>query len=176
MIPENIDIDISCQSELWTEYCSEYTGLMESCFAQIIKLVPEAEFFKIFPHLELSILLTDDQNIRQLNKEYRGRDKATNVLSFPSLSYDDIQNHQRPDCEIPEYPVVLGDIIFAFETIRGEASAQNKSFSDHFCHLFIHGMLHLLGYDHAVDIEAQGMEALEKELLLKLSIDDPYQD
>ncbi len=174
MIPVNIDINL--QSEIWVEYCPEYTGLMESCFEQVMKLVPEAEFFKDIPHLELSILLTDDQNIRRLNKTYRGKDKATNILSFPSLSNDDIQNYQRPDCEFPEYPVTLGDIIFAFETMKCEASAQGKKFSDHFCHLFIHGILHLLGYDHAGDIEAQAMENMEKKLLLKLSIDDPYQD
>jgi len=176
MISDNIDIDISSQSENWAAYCPDYSAYIESCFEQIIGGVPEAICLMRLPHLELSILLTDDHNIRQLNKEYRDKDKATNVLSFPSLSYNDFQNYQKPGGLIPEYPVALGDIIFAFETIKHEAEAQNKKFSDHFCHLYIHGMLHLLGYDHQEEGPARNMESLEKKLLSQLSIDDPYQD
>lgn len=170
MIPENIDLDISANS-VWDDQFPDYTARIAACFELIMKHVPQARNFDQIPHLELSILLSDDQNIQVLNKNYLDKNKATNVLSFPALSEEDINISLMRDSEIP---VVLGDIIFAFETIKGEASAQGKSFSDHFCHLCLHGMLHLLGYNHIEAGQADEMEALEKRLLSKLSIDDPY--
>ncbi len=172
MISENIELDISA-SAVWQEQFPEYGERIAACFEQILEHVPEAQNFERFTHLELSILLGEDQDIRQLNKNYRDKEQATNVLSFPSLSQDEIDLSLKQDSEIP---VTLGDIIFAFETIKSEALDQGKSFSDHFCHLCLHGMLHLLGYDHMEDVQAEEMEALEKNLLSKLSIDDPYQD
>ncbi|PCI49324.1 MAG: rRNA maturation RNase YbeY [Alphaproteobacteria bacterium] len=174
MIPENIELDICLQSPDWDVGFPDYKACIETCFEQIVTQVPEARNFDHIPHLELSILLSDDQNIRELNKDYRGKDKATNVLSFPSLSPEDIDVFLRKGSEIPDFPIILGDIIFAYQTIKDEAREQGISFSDHFCHLCLHGMLHLLGYDHIEDSQADAMEVLEKKLLSKLSIDDPY--
>ncbi|MCK5423735.1 MAG: rRNA maturation RNase YbeY [Emcibacter sp.] len=173
MIPENIELDISSGTE-WNEQFPEYKAQITACFEQIMADVPEAKNFGKIPHLELSVLLTDDQNIQELNRDYRGKDKATNVLSFPSLSAEDIDIFLKQGLETPEFPIVLGDIIFGYQTIASEARNQGKSFSDHFCHLCLHGMLHLIGYDHVEDGQAGIMEALEKRLLSKLSIDDPY--
>ena len=173
---DNIDIDISVANAIWDTQIPDYKPLIESCLEQIISHVPEAQNFRKFNHLELSVLLTDDQNIHILNRDYRGKDKPTNVLSFPSLSEDEIERYLRGSDQLPQYPVSLGDVIFAYETIAGESVAQGKKFEDYFCHLSVHGILHLLGYDHMNDKEQRKMESIEKAILLKLSIDDPYRD
>lgn len=113
---------------------------------------------------EVSIVLTDDAEQRQLNREWRGKDAPTNVLSFPQIE--------------PFAPVVgiLGDIILARQTLEREAADLGKSFSDHFTHLVVHGFLHILGYDHVEDDQAKAMEALETRILASLGVDDPYGD
>lgn len=116
---------------------------------------------------EAGIRLSDDATVQGLNRDYRGKDTPTNVLSFATLDDD------APLA--PGAPVLLGDIIIALETITREARDQNKTFSDHFRHLVVHGMLHLLGFDHETDAEAEDMEALEKRILSDLGIDDPYE-
>lgn len=115
---------------------------------------------------EVNVLLTTDEEIRILNKEWRGLDKPTNVLSFPT----------DPDAPQPtEEAPVLGDLALAYETIAAEAHAQNKSMVHHTAHLIVHGCLHLLGYDHDEDSDAAVMEAREIALLKTLEIADPYQ-
>lgn len=111
---------------------------------------------------ELSILLTNDEEQHALNKEWRGKDSSTNVLSFPQIE--------------PFGPVVglLGDITLARETLEREAAELDKSFTDHFTHLVVHGFLHILGYDHIGDAEALHMESLETQILASLGVDDPY--
>ncbi|ALG70340.1 rRNA maturation factor [Azospirillum thiophilum] len=118
---------------------------------------------------ELSIVLADDELVHRLNREYRGKDKPTNVLSFA------LTEAEEPEPE-DGMPVMLGDIILAYETIAREASEQRKNFKDHMTHLVMHGVLHLLGYDHETDDEAEEMEALETRLLATLGIADPYAD
>ena len=176
MMLDNIDVGTSLQSALWQDHFPEYEDHIAACLEQFVLMVPEARNFNRLPGLELSILFSDDDNIRQLNRQYRQMDKATNVLSFPSLSGDDIDCLLIKVRMVPEFPVLLGDIAFAFETIDREARTQGKKFPDHFCHLFLHAMLHLLGYDHIEPGQRGRMETLEKKLLAKLSIDDPYQD
>ena len=114
---------------------------------------------------ELSLLLTDDRRIRIVNRDWRGFDKATNVLSFPAAPPDRIASSP-----------VLGDIVVAYENVAREAQAENKSLPDHFSHLVIHGPLHLLGEDHESDAQAQRMESLEVAALARLGIADPYAD
>lgn len=120
---------------------------------------------KPFPGAELSLLLTDDRRIRIVNRDWRGFDKATNVLSFPAAPAD----------RIAASPV-LGDIVIAYETVAREAETEGKSVADHFSHLVIHGLLHLLGEDHETEAEAQRMEGLEVAALARLGIADPYAD
>ena len=118
--------------------------------------------------IEISILLTDDAQVRQLNRDYRHKDNPTNVLSFPAL--DD-------DTPIPpEGPVLLGDVIIARETTEREAFEESKSLKHHLSHLVVHGVLHLLGYDHDEDDEAEEMESLERSILGALGVPDPYED
>ena len=111
---------------------------------------------------ELSILLTNDEEQHALNREWRGKDSSTNVLSFPQIE--------------PFGPVagLLGDITLAHETLVREAEEQGVSLADHFTHLVVHGFLHILGYDHLTDAEALQMESLETQILGSLGVGDPY--
>jgi len=118
---------------------------------------------------ELAVMLTDDAGIRTLNGNWRGIDKPTNVLSFPALQPT---GPTGPD----DAPRMLGDIAIAYETTRKEADDEQKPFVHHLSHLAIHGFLHLIGYDHEKDDEAETMESLETEILAQLGIPDPYTD
>jgi probable rRNA maturation factor len=121
---------------------------------------------------EVSLLLSDDCEIRSLNAAYRGRDKATNVLSFPALDLD--RGETAAAAPPPVGPLLLGDIALSVDRLRAEADAEGKSFADHFCHLLVHGTLHLLGYDHEEEADALVMEALEVRILAALRIASPY--
>ncbi len=116
---------------------------------------------------ELSLVLADDALVRTLNRDYRGQDKATNVLSFAALDDEDAP---QPD----DGPLLLGDVIIAFETTRTEAETEGKPLADHLAHLVVHGVLHLLGFDHVDDDEAEEMETLERTILAALGVPDPY--
>jgi probable rRNA maturation factor len=118
---------------------------------------------------ELAVMLTDDAGIRTLNRNWRGIDKPTNVLSFPALQPT---GSGGPN----EAPRMLGDIAIAYETMRREADDEQKPFDHHLSHLAIHGFLHLMGYDHEADDDAEAMETLEQEILAQLGIPDPYAD
>ncbi len=113
---------------------------------------------------ELSLVFTNDADIREINAKWRHIDKPTNVLSFPAFA---LQPGQEPE-------EILGDIVIARETVEREAAEEDKSFDDHLSHLVVHGLLHLMGYDHQNDEEAEQMEALERKILASLGISDPY--
>lgn len=115
---------------------------------------------------ELSIVLADDGLIHALNRQWRGQDKPTNVLSFPAN-----------DGDLPaDAPRLLGDVVLAFETVAAEAELQGKPLSHHLHHLVVHGVLHLLGFDHKADAEAEAMETLEIAVLARLGVPDPYRE
>jgi probable rRNA maturation factor len=116
---------------------------------------------------ELAVMLTDDAGIRTLNSNWRGIDKPTNVLSFPAL---------QPSGGADDAPRMLGDIAIAYQTTRREADDEHKPFDHHLSHLAVHGFLHLIGFDHENDADAETMEALEREVLAQLGIPDPYAD
>jgi probable rRNA maturation factor len=118
---------------------------------------------------ELAVMLTDDAGIRTLNSNWRGIDKPTNVLSFPALPPTGAGG---PD----DAPRMLGDIAIAYQTTRKEADDEQKPFDHHLSHLAVHGFLHLIGYDHEKDDDAEAMEGLETEILAQLGIPDPYAD
>lgn len=117
--------------------------------------------------LEISLVFTDDAEQRALNRDYRHKDAATNVLSFPNM--DDLEGSA-----LPGLPRLLGDVVLARETVAREAADQGKTLADHTTHLLVHGLLHLLGHDHHVPEEAEKMEALERRILAQLDIADPY--
>ncbi len=117
---------------------------------------------------ELAVLLTDDAGVQALNKTWRGIDAPTNVLSFPAVW----RNEGTPETD--GVPLMLGDIAIAYQTTRKEAESESKPFQNHLTHLTVHGFLHLLGYDHTTDDEAEIMEGLESKILAQLGIPDPY--
>lgn len=155
-------IDVNIEAGKWAKHLPDAAALVErAIWATCAALdgVPSCA--------EVSVLLTDDAHQRILNRDWRGQDKPTNVLSFPGDDFDDV-----PDGA----PTLLGDISVALETTSAEARDQQKSLADHFCHLVVHGMLHLLGFDHETKTQADEMEPLEIEILAGLGIASPYAD
>jgi probable rRNA maturation factor len=122
--------------------------------------------------LELSLVLADDALLRRLNRDFRHRDKPTNVLSFPALSVTELARAAEGAGTTSRVP--LGDVVLALETMRAEAQVQGKTLAGHFAHLVVHGTLHLLGYDHLKAAEASRMEGLEVAVLERLGVADPY--
>jgi len=124
---------------------------------------------------EINIMLTDDANVKTLNKNYRGKNKPTNVLSFPQINL-----HKFRRTELDVYPakqaIPLGDIVLASQTIRRECVEQDKTLENHVIHLIVHGTLHLLGYDHMRASDAKAMEKLECDILAVLGYADPYNE
>ncbi|MDR1026592.1 MAG: rRNA maturation RNase YbeY [Lactobacillus sp.] len=118
----------------------------------------------------VNLSLSNDKHIKELNKTYRKKDKPTNVLSFALI---DDENFEQ-NCEIFD-EIELGDIIISIDTLKKEAAEKNIKLEDHFTHLFIHGLLHLSGFDHIEDEEAEEMEALEIDILSNLNINNPYE-
>jgi probable rRNA maturation factor len=119
--------------------------------------------------IELSVRLAGDDEVRALNSKWRGKDKATNVLSFPLANHDDLRS-----ANIPEQELLLGDIVLARGVCEAEASEKGVSVQEHASHLLVHGTLHLLGYDHHDDAAASEMESREVRALARLGISDPY--
>jgi probable rRNA maturation factor len=157
-----ITIDILTESPLWGD--GETTETQHETLARAcVDAVWERLAIPQQP-TELSLVLTDDASIRAINAQWRNKDKATNVLSFPAFEV------APGDAPGP----MLGDIIIAHETVEREAQEEHKTFDQHLHHMIVHGLLHLLGYDHEEDDEAEEMEALEREILHALAIPDPY--
>ena len=124
------------------------------------------------PRLSTSLLFTSDEEVHELNKEWRGKDKPTNVLSFPMLEREDLLALAQDGP-----PEMLGDLALAYETCEREAAEKDIALEDHATHLIVHGLLHLAGHDHVEsDAQAEAMEALEIAALAKLGIADPYGD
>lgn len=162
-----VAIDISCEFSGWDRCSFPLEETVEKAVAAALAQSPFAETIGLRDS-ELSIVLCDDPFIQNLNREYRGKDKPTNVLSFPQTDFTDIQT-------LPDY-LPFGDIILSFQTIVNEAQEQQKTMQNHFTHLVIHGMLHLMGYDHEMPDEASTMESLEIGALETLGIKNPYSD
>jgi probable rRNA maturation factor len=148
-----LKIDVLVDSALWKEPAKARSIVRHAVAAAAGMLSTK--------QTELAIVLTDDSAIRQLNRLWRGIDSATNVLSFPTKQTADEAPH-------------LGDVVLAFETIAREARAEGKPFAHHLAHLAVHGFLHLVGYDHEEAADADVMEQVEREVLRRLRIPNPY--
>ncbi len=124
----------------------------------------------------ISVQLSDNDEVHSLNREYRGKDKPTNVLSFPMMDADELARLAQSDSANNGPETMLGDIILAYETCAKEAEEKSIPLKNHTLHLIVHGVLHLLGYDHQGDAMASEMEALEIKALASIGVDDPYSD
>ena len=151
-------IAVTVESEAWLAAVTDPDRLCRRAVSAVLERETKAP-------AEVSVLLADDALVTTLNRDYRGQDRPTNVLSFPAGD---------PAWPGPPEPALLGDVVVALDTVRREAEAEGRPLADHLTHLLVHGTLHLLGYDHASDDEAQTMEALEVELLAGLGVGDPY--
>jgi probable rRNA maturation factor len=161
-----IDVALACAG--WTRLCPAAESLARSA-AELALARGAAELGMAWPGtVELGITLADAAGQRQLNRNYRGLDAPTNVLAFPVW---------EPGTRLPPgAPVLLGDVVLAFEPVAQEAAEQEKPIGDHLVHLTVHGVLHLLGYDHLTQVEAATMESLERSILAELGVPDPYCD
>jgi probable rRNA maturation factor len=150
-------VDIVVGSPLWKT--------QRGATAMLRRSIAEAAAAAAGSDGEIAILLTDDSAMCDLNRRWRGEDAPTNVLSFPAV---------RSNGGHAGSPLPLGDIVIAYETTAREASAQDTPFVHHLAHLAVHGFLHLLGYDHEADADAEAMEHLEAKVLARIGVPNPY--
>jgi probable rRNA maturation factor len=162
LAPSGVTVDVLSESPLW-EAEPGAEAVVREAISRAAAATDVGE-----PAAEVAVLLCDDATIAALNAQWRGREEPTNVLSFPAPPASDLG---APD---PSAAVHLGDIAIACETVVREARERGRTVSQHLAHLAVHGFLHLLGYDHQTDEEAEDMEALEREILATLGISDPY--
>ncbi len=156
------DIDITFNSYHWINKDRK----IESFVKDVIEHTIDGLITSI-PHIEVSVVLADDEFLQGLNMKYCNKDAPTNILSFPIA---------EPEILIAPAPFLsLGDIVMSYETVKKEAAEQNKSFRDHVAHMLVHGCLHLLHYDHIDDEEATEMESLEIDILETMGITNPYE-
>jgi probable rRNA maturation factor len=151
----SLDVAVVRHGEAWPREIGD-GGLKQAARSAIKSAanVPSGDY-------EVALLLTDDAEMRALNRTWRGKDAPTNVLSFPASAH------------VPA-PGLLGDVVLAYETTAEEARTQGIALKDHVAHLVVHGVLHLIGFDHIEDAEAERMEAIERRALASLGIADPY--
>lgn len=152
-----MDVEISIESDKWTAH-PDMGPFLANATAKTVEIAR----LPVASDAELSILLADEAVVRDLNRSYRGKDSATNVLSFPQQTAGGEERR------------LLGDIALAYETVAREAAEADKPFEHHLAHLVIHGLLHLFGYDHDRDETATEMEDTERAVLAALGIPDPY--
>ena len=153
-----IELDLRIDAGGWTE-AGDLEPILIRAVEAAVSVAPETPAAAV----SVTLLLTDDRAVRELNRAWRGKDKPTNVLSFPAASP-----------QIPNGPREIGDLVLAFETVAAEAHDTGTSVADHAAHLVVHGVLHLLGFDHLEDGEADRMERLEVAALAGIGIADPY--
>ena len=151
-----LEIDVIVRSPLWRKRRNAGTVVK--------KAIRAAAWAASTSRAELAIVLGDDSGIRALNRQWRGKDAPTNVLSFPSAA-------PGKGRAVSPY---IGDIVIAYQTTAREAVAEHKRFDHHLAHLAVHGFLHLIGYDHENDRDAETMERLERRILRRLAVPDPY--
>jgi probable rRNA maturation factor len=164
------EVDIIIEAPEWELALPDVLGVVERAAAAALQATTPAA-----GHWQTAILLGYDATLRELNRRFRGQDKPTNVLAFPAAPAPAPAGRAAPPRPPAEQPAQQrGDIALAFETVEREAAEQGKRLADHLSHLVVHGLLHLLGHDHLEAAEAERMEALERAILWRIGIADPY--
>ena len=159
-----VEINYYIEDNRWKPFTKNLKKYINNIFNNIVDVLNYDSFLKN-KTIEISITFTDDNSIRKINKEYRNCDKATNVLSFPL--------YEKELFNLKEEYILLGDIVLSYDTIKNESI--NITFEDHLTHLIIHSILHLFGFDHIEDKEAEEMEKIEIDILKKMNIANPYE-
>jgi probable rRNA maturation factor len=164
-------IEVAVQAEGdWGDE-GEWEAIADRAARAAIGRTPQAEWLENPALIEIAVRLTDDAEVHTLNRQYRGKDKPTNVLSFPMIQPDLLGTvTQNSD----DGEVLLGDIVLARGVCVAEAAERQVTPAEHATHLIVHGCLHLLGYDHQNDDEAEAMEAIERAVMAELGLHDPY--
>jgi probable rRNA maturation factor len=145
-------IDVEIEDDAWLEALPEAASVVDRAVSATLRATGAQG-------ADVAVLLTDDETVRAMNRDFRGKDQPTNVLSFPAA---------------PTAAPHLGDVALAYETCAREAAARNTPLEHHLTHLVAHGALHLLGWDHQSDAEAEAMESVERKILAELGMPDPY--
>ncbi len=163
-------LEVALSAEPMWDDGTDWETLARAAAAAALKATPYSDWATAGFDAEISIRLTDDAEVQQLNRDYRQKDKPTNVLSFPMIEPDLLETISNSD----DGEVLVGDIVLAHATCMREAAERGIAVADHATHLIVHGTLHLLGYDHIDDREAEAMEATERDVLASLGLPDPY--
>ena len=162
-------LDVAVQAESWPS--ADWEALATRAATAALSQSPYGEWLAWPTAIEIAVRLTSDDEVHTLNHQYRQKDKPTNVLSFPMIQPDLLESvTQNSD----DGEVILGDIVLAHGVCAREAEERGISVADHAAHLIVHGTLHLLGYDHQGDAEAEAMEEMERAALATLGLHDPY--
>jgi len=166
--------DIEVKSKKWLEIKNP-EKLVEKIIKQLIPLTELKSVLTKEFTIELAISLVSNSQIKKINSDFRNKNKATNILSFPNMDHSLIQQEGLKNIVKNTDYLCLGDIVISYEKLKSEAKKQNKSFNCHLTHLILHSILHLIGHDHKEDVEAKEMESLEITILESLNIKNPYQ-
>lgn len=167
-------LNLTVNEPAWLQVLPDVETISGEVFSQVLDYVgslEEIDFLQSGKNINVNLCLGNDDEVHALNREFRGKDKPTNVLSFANIDDESFADEWSDGEEIE-----LGDMIIALETMQAEAGNQNLTLHDHYCHLFAHGLLHLLGYDHIEADEAEHMESFEIAILKQMNINNPYEE
>lgn len=163
-----VAIDLRINNSIWVR---SLKSLEPKILDVVTYIIQKFELSRTEQYIELSIVLTDDQEIQQLNLQYRGKNKPTNILSFPAQEFDPNDLSVNID---KNTVILLGDLVISFDTLEKERVERGVALADYFIHLLVHGVLHLLGFDHENERDAVKMENLEIAILAHFGVDSPY--
>ena len=169
-----IQIDLQTKSKKWLAEKNAEKFITKICKKLILLTEIKSHFSKKANQLEVAISLVSDAQIKKINQQFRSKNKATDVLSFPALDENLIRKKGFAGATKNQPHIFLGDIVLAYETIAQEALSGGKTFNNHLTHLLLHSILHLIGHDHENEKDAEIMENLEIKILQKLKIKNPY--
>ena len=174
-MPFQINYLISIEDANWPKQSTQLNDLIVTAANAALALADVPSLFKQRP-IDTNIILTNNDSVQELNSTYRDKNKPTNILTFFQIDCCDEDDLQRNASMPADMPLVFGDLYLAYDVLMAECQDQEKSFETHLSHLIIHGVLHLLGYDHIDIDEAEEMETIEIKAMHNLGFENPYAD
>jgi probable rRNA maturation factor len=175
MIKNNLDLQVFCNSKLWQSFgdSSKISDIIKKIVRKLIKLSPIYPFISKQHIISLEISLLSDRQITKINQQFRNQNKATNVISLAVIDKE-INNMGLEKFFANNRHIFLGEIFLSYERLLTEANNENKDFTSHLTHLILHSILHLIGFDHIEEKEADIMENIEISILQQINIKNPY--